>query len=296
MAKRKNRTVRQYLSLALYPLGLIAAVGMSLQLPAPYGLFAVFAFTACLVHLLERWNAFSAAWHPHANNWRLDAIHLLFSSTLPSALVQVVLFPSLVQASLLLQQSLGARLWPQAPTTIPAWAGQLALALLIAEVGYYCLHRAAHQVPALWKFHSLHHSVDKLYWLNASVFHPVETALTYVAETLPLVMLGAPPRILVGHAAFTIANGMWKHSNIDLPAHPLDHVLCTANLHRFHHSRELSEGMSNYASNLSLLDRLGGTFCRPQRTPNADIGIDEAGPRGRYVAHLLWPFRKAAGN
>ena len=39
---------------------------------------------------------------------------------------------------------------------------QVALGLVIAEFGLYMAHRLAHEHLSLWRFHALHHSVERL--------------------------------------------------------------------------------------------------------------------------------------
>jgi sterol desaturase/sphingolipid hydroxylase (fatty acid hydroxylase superfamily) len=43
-------------------------------------------------------------------------------------------------------------------------------------VGYW-IHRAMHRVPALWRFHKLHHEATELSWLDAWRQHPVDSVI-----------------------------------------------------------------------------------------------------------------------
>src|SRR5262245_1034595 len=59
----------------------------------------------------------------------------------------------------------GVSAWPA------AWplAAQIVLAVLIRELGHYWLHRYTHRRGnLLWRFHAIHHSSRRIYWLNAS--------------------------------------------------------------------------------------------------------------------------------
>jgi sterol desaturase/sphingolipid hydroxylase (fatty acid hydroxylase superfamily) len=47
---------------------------------------------------------------------------------------------------------------------------------LLAEVGGYWGHRAAHRVPFLWRFHKLHHSIAEMDWLASGCVHPIDHA------------------------------------------------------------------------------------------------------------------------
>src|SRR5271165_2370544 len=43
-------------------------------------------------------------------------------------------------------------------------AARLALALVVGEIGCYWAHRWMHEVPFLWRFHSLHHNAENIDW------------------------------------------------------------------------------------------------------------------------------------
>jgi ornithine lipid hydroxylase len=182
---------------------------------------------------------------------------------------------------------LGVSLWP---STWPLW-GQLVMALIVAEFGYYWVHRLSHEVGWLWRFHAVHHSVSRLYWFNSGHFHPMDTLLNYSAEVVPLLLLGASPKVLVLFSVFTTMNGMLKHSNIDLRLGPLNWLLSTAELHRWHHSKEPTEGNTNYGSNLVLWDLVFGTRFLPDQKPPVDIGLSGVSDfPGSFVAQLRAPF------
>jgi sterol desaturase/sphingolipid hydroxylase (fatty acid hydroxylase superfamily) len=66
-----------------------------------------------------------------------------------------------------------------------------------------------------------------------------------------------------------------------------------AELHRWHHSKNVAEANRNYGGNLILWDVLFGTrFLPPDREPPADVGIGDmpAFPHG-LLAQLAVPFR-----
>ena len=85
-------------------------------------------------------------------------------------------------------------------------------------------------------------------------------------------------------AVFTfeaILNGMalFSHSNIKLPDkmdHFLRKLIVTPDMHRIHHSIEVSETNSNFGFNLSIWDRLLGTYKTDalKAQPDIIIGID----------------------
>ncbi len=52
--------------------------------------------------------------------------------------------------------------------------------MIVSEFGSYWAHRLMHERPLLWRLHAVHHSAERLYWLNAGRFHPLDTAMQYV--------------------------------------------------------------------------------------------------------------------
>jgi sterol desaturase/sphingolipid hydroxylase (fatty acid hydroxylase superfamily) len=170
---------------------------------------------------------------------------------------------------------------------------QLALALVVAELPQYWLHRWQHEREALWRFHAVHHSAPRLYWLNAARFHPVDLFLLYAVGYVPLVALGCPELVIALFLLFDAVFGMLQHSNIDVRLGPLNYVFSMAEPHRWHHSRVLDEANSNYGSNLIVWDLVFGTFFLPSdRQAPGNIGIGDL-PRfpSAYPAQLAAPFR-----
>ena len=55
----------------------------------------------------------------------------------------------------------------------------LALALVAAvvalfDLAIYWAHRWSHEVPALWRFHAVHHSTEHLDWISGFRNHPLD--------------------------------------------------------------------------------------------------------------------------
>ena len=70
---------------------------------------------------------------------------------------------------------------------------------------------------------------------------------------------------------------------------PLNFLVNTPVLHRWHHSRDPREGDRNFGENLMLFDLLLRTFYCPARRPPVDIGIDGDMPAS-FGGQLLAPF------
>jgi sterol desaturase/sphingolipid hydroxylase (fatty acid hydroxylase superfamily) len=180
----------------------------------------------------------------------------------------------------------------QVPYGVAVVAGVVLFDLFI-----YIQHVLFHHVPSLWRLHGVHHTDLDFDVTTAIRFHPVEIALS-MGIKLGLVYLFGPPALSV--ILFEIilnSTAMFSHSNLRLPLW-LDGVLrlviVTPDMHRVHHSVIIAERNSNFGFNLSIWDRLLGTY-RPQPEKGHEgmtIGLANFRDPGRLsLLHLLaMPF------
>lgn len=265
------------------PLGLPAAANFPLLSLAAIALF----YTA--VAVLERVHPYRTEWNRPAGDRRTDLLHLLFTGTPTAALFEATLRGVAASAAAWLAVKAGGSLWPAA---LPA-ALQLYLAILVAEFGHYWFHRLSHENAFVWRVHATHHSAPRLYWLNATRFHPLDLFALITVQNVPLILLGAPPRVFAMYALFQIVYGQLQHGNIQLRTGPLDWIFSTPGMHRFHHSTDVRIGNANYGAILSTWDLAFRTFVRPNDGRfDGPIGIEAMPrfPRG-YLAQLASPFR-----
>ena len=163
----------------------------------------------------------------------------------------------------------------------------------------YLWHRANHGVPALWRFHRVHHS-DATFTVSTGLrFHPGELLLSLPVRLLAVVLLGAPAAaVLVFEAVFAFAN-LVEHGDIDLPRgleRAVDRLLVTPALHRFHHSRLPAERDHNFGTILIVWDRLLATH-RPSRSgARVDVGLGEIDAALGLRAALLLPLVPAGAR
>lgn len=180
-----------------------------------------------------------------------------------------------------------ANIWPE------QWpmALQVVLGLVIAEFGLYLAHRLAHEYLSLWRFHALHHSVERLWVINTGRFHIIDSLFKIALGQIPLYLLGAPLPVFLWIGAVTAFIGLLTHCNINVRTGPLDWILSTPRLHRWHHSKLLAEGNTNYGENLVIWDQILGTYYNPPRPSSTDIGITGK-VADSFLAQLVQPFSK----
>jgi sterol desaturase/sphingolipid hydroxylase (fatty acid hydroxylase superfamily) len=237
----------------------------------------------------ERLLPYRPDWNRRQGDLGADVGHALVSGVIGLQLLQTGLRAAGLVGAAWLSRTLGSTLWP---TDWPL-AGQVGLAFLIAELPQYWLHRLQHEWDGLWRFHAVHHSAPRLYWLNAARFHPLDLWLLYSVGYLPLAVLGCPEVVLALFLMFDGILGIFQHSNVDVRLGPLNWVFSMAEPHRWHHSHVAREANTNYGSNLIVWDLLFGTFFLPRgRLGPASIGIRDL-PRfpTRYLPQLAAPFR-----
>lgn len=166
------------------------------------------------------------------------------------------------------------------------------IAVVLGDVLVYWFHRACHRFGVLWRFHAVHHSVERLDWLAAHREHPVDGVLTQLCQNLPAMVLGLPFEVLGVLIAFRGAWAIFIHSNVRLPLGPLRMLFGAPELHHFHHQRT-RETAHNFANLAPWLDLAFGSYHRPQGPETYPLGLTEPFPTS-YLAQLVEPFRPRA--
>jgi sterol desaturase/sphingolipid hydroxylase (fatty acid hydroxylase superfamily) len=178
---------------------------------------------------------------------------------------------------------------------------QAMIALLFFELAHYLEHRASHESwgpvgRALWRMHAPHHVPDRVYVLMHAVFHPTNLAYVRALFTLlPLWALGLTAEATFAFSLLNALHALISHANLDVRAGWLNYVFVGPELHRFHHSAEVSEAQ-NYGAVLSIWDLAFGTFVyKPGEFPER-LGMSdtESWPASDdFWGLLTTPFRRA---
>ena len=164
---------------------------------------------------------------------------------------------------------------------------------MLAEFFAYWAHRWMHEVPNLWRFHSIHHSSKRVYWLNAVRAHPGEHVFRGFISSIPLAVLGAPPDVLAYWMVLSRVGGLFQHANIDFALGPFAWIFSIGELHRWHHSARRDEADHNFGDTFIFWDTVFGTRHLPDGIPAPrEVGIRglEAFPDG-WAGQMLAPFR-----
>ena len=182
----------------------------------------------------------------------------------------------------------------------PLWL-RVVVGFFIGEIGFYWGHRWAHQIPFLWRFHSIHHSAEHIYFLVSARAHPIDNAFIRLCGLIPAYVFGVaspltPTGSLIPVMIVLVATtwGFFIHSNLRLRLGPLEWLVATPGFHHWHHT--LGERRdANFASMLPIVDKLFGTLYLPRGRWPASYGIDEKLPAS-WWGQLAYPFRASVAS
>lgn len=181
------------------------------------------------------------------------------------------------------------------PSLIQNWVGsqpiwlQTIEVLLIADIGFYLAHRAFHVVPFLWKFHSIHHSIEEMDWLAAHRVHPIDQVLTKSASLLPIFALGFSTSAIAIYAVIYHWQALLIHSNTRFKFGIFRWIVASPQFHHWHHANHREAYDKNFAALLPVLDILGGTMHLPGDQLPERYGTDDQVPT-RIDQQMLYPF------
>lgn len=215
-------------------------------------------------------------------NWRLDLVYTFVNGALITTGIMLLVLVAGGIFAQVVPEKLRAAVASQ-PFFI-----QLIEAVVIADLLFYTAHRLFHAVPLLWKFHSVHHSIEEMDWLAAARVHPFDQIVTKGASILPLFALGFSDPVIAAHAFIYFWHSYLLHSNVRIKFGLLRWVIASPEYHHWHHANQREAYDSNYAAQLSILDKLFHTLYLPQGKTPEKYGIDDPVPRG-YLAQLMYP-------
>ncbi|MEW6023903.1 MAG: sterol desaturase family protein [Pseudomonadota bacterium] len=219
--------------------------------------------------------------------WQTDLIHFGVNHLLVGLMLLIVNF-FVHRAQLIVIGEEGVQQFISAIPFLP----QLLLCLLVADLAEYAVHRAYHEVPWLWKVHSVHHSVNTLDWLAGSRLHMLEIIVTRIAVLTPLFLLGFDKSVVDMYIVIVGFQAVFNHANVHIPWGPLKYLIVTPDFHHWHHSSEKVAIDKNYAAHFAFIDYLFGTAVKTdQQFPAAYGVVGSKIPEG-YLDQQAYPFRK----
>jgi sterol desaturase/sphingolipid hydroxylase (fatty acid hydroxylase superfamily) len=224
--------------------------------------------------------------------WHRDHLAPNLALTLLTFGTNVFLNAALVTALLWLEaHDAGALRMLGLPVLVEAVVVVVAL-----DLTFWMAHVAMHKVPALWRFHAVHHCDPALDVTTTIRQHPGESVIRYAGMGAVAIALGASPAGFAAYRLLSALNGLLEHANLRVWSRldtALSLLVVTPNMHKVHHSRVAAETDTNYSNLFSAFDRLFGTFTPSRRGRAISYGLDGLDdPRTQTTAGLLaLPFR-----
>jgi sterol desaturase/sphingolipid hydroxylase (fatty acid hydroxylase superfamily) len=201
-----------------------------------------------------------------------------------------------VPLSFLLQLIWQQTVWSGFLTALAPILPRIILTCLILDLYLYSWHRLMHSTPWGWRLHWLHHTETNLNVSSAYRFHGLEVLLSNIPKLGIIFLMGIDQSALLVYESLFAVSLIFHHSNWALPYNLdrfLSNSIVTPNYHRHHHSQRFQDMRSNYASLLTLWDRLFGTDAYPQAPRTIQLGTSQNQQTSFTLWQLLvsYPFR-----
>lgn len=218
--------------------------------------------------------------------WREDIFYYLVSSMFVQVLTYLTLAPSKAI------NGTNGLAWTREWVGAMPWLVQLLVIMLLTDLAQYWVHRMFHRVPALWRFHAVHHSAQSLDWIAGARMHFVEIVVLRSLTATPMFVLGFQESAIQAYILVVYVYSAFIHSNVGWGFGPVERLLVVPRFHHWHHGVEREAIDVNFAIHFPWLDRLFGTHHMPEDRWPKGYGIKgNPVPRG-YWAQFLYPFRR----
>jgi len=171
----------------------------------------------------------------------------------------------------------------------------------------YVVHRLMHQVPWLWRFHSVHHSATTLTPFTQLRVHPIELIINNARSILVFGLLTGLFDALSNHQiekmtflgvnvfgfAFFAFGANLRHSHVRLRYwNPVEHIFVSPFQHQIHHSDEAIHHDKNFGSKFAIWDWMLGTLMTSKKVQRLKFGLgDETHQYESLFSALFKPFR-----
>jgi sterol desaturase/sphingolipid hydroxylase (fatty acid hydroxylase superfamily) len=245
------------------------------------------------LRLLERSGLIRPVTSPSRRSLRTDLLYL-FTAPVSELFSQFLIMLAFILAACLGARGVSAQVLSGFGPVVRQPRGLMALEVLVfADFAYYWIHRFAHTVPALWRFHAVHHSTEHLRWTSALRAHPIE-CYGHALIGLPLFLLGFPFDTLVAVLALSGLYSFVIHANVNVSSRRLSYFINSPRYHAWHHARDVKDGTVNFAGFFPVFDALFGTYKHPECLPPA-YGLDDPTTPSvpeDFLGQLAYPFRQ----
>lgn len=240
----------------------------------------------CIIFIpLERFFARLPEQSIFRQDWRADLFYFLVNSLLVQSLTYLSLKPALTILANTDWAGLRAAMASQ-----PIWL-QFIEIMFLTDLVQYWVHRLFHQLPALWRFHAVHHSAKTMDWLAGSRMHLVEIVCLRGFTVIPMYVLGYSDPALKAYILYVFLHSTFIHANVRFDFGWLKQVIATPQFHHWHHGIEKEAIDVNFAVHFPILDRIFGTHYLPDKWPGG-YGIGGHPVPDGYTRQMVYPFQR----
>ncbi len=137
------------------------------------------------------------------------------------------------------------------------------ISLILLDLAIYIKHVIFHKVPFLWRLHRVHHADTGFDVTTGVRFHPGEIIFSMFYKLILVLLLGPSAAAVLMFEVLLSSSSLFTHANARMPRNTdslLRWFIVTPDMHRIHHSDQTDEALTNFGFNLSLWDRLFGTY------------------------------------
>ena len=242
-------------------------------------LTAVGLSVVAFVQALEWFNERHQGWRLNRREFLTDVFYVVLGTFVISWLTRTLADGPLVAA----KEALGIA---------TPWAGELpflaqvALVIVVYELGQYWMHRWMHNNALLWSTHAPHHHLTQLNAMKGYVGNPIELFLIGLSVVVLFDVDKAPM-----FAAFNTLLAVSSYAHANVRADPplwYSFFFTTIRQHSLHHTAlSFEDTRYNYGNVLILLDRIFGTY---REGESIVVGQDER-RRLSIAEQFAFPFR-----
>ncbi len=140
---------------------------------------------------------------------------------------------------------------------------EVAATIVLLDIWDYWMHRAFHKIPFMWRFHRAHHSDMELDVTTSARFHIGELVLSGCSKCLMILLWGPSLWGVVAFDMLLNIASQFHHSNVAIPIALQDRIerlVVTPRMHQCHHALHRDCFNTNFATILSVWDRLFGSY------------------------------------
>lgn len=215
--------------------------------------------------------------------WLLDVVYFL-STHLPIRVTTPLILLPATQLTYLVSNE-GVHAWMDG---LP-WLLQFLLAVLVADLAEYWIHRALHVVPWMWRFHAIHHSSKSLDWIAGSRAHLVDDIIIRGGMLIPMMFL-FPHDIIVAYLLFVTIHATWAHCNFGPSIRWLEPLVVFPRFHHWHHTSQVEAIDKNFAIHFPWIDKLFGTYYYPADRWPETYGLHQEPIPAGFWGQTFYPF------